>query len=504
MADEQTGTVYAEGQPFPLDPLTGISPNSTLGQAASASIAQQPAFIKSGQEALEALKKMQNPMIPGGGMVPGAQLPTPVMPQPPIQGSQVGIAQGPFGSVGERKRADKQSLYGSIGSLVNQVVDRQYKMKVQNIQRDLEVLGGAIQGYKEGQASGNKEMMDHNAAIINNMLHDDPKKAKELSKVFDVNLNPLAPQKGKKNQANEYTDAGKAYLAQAQQARKNYPGLNPSAAMFMQRMPQTMQMDPSLATRAAMVKAGLIPNANTTTNAMAKIADSIISGQSRMDVATQNKAASMIMRSATMGLARMLMVGRLAGEDAKQLANHQYRMQELQYKHQLAMSDPNPQHQAAALKDLGKNIDDTIGVVKYDTDGKTIREATGLRGQIAHNNEEIEKLRGQIHFYTDAKTATDIQGKINAFQQYNNQLETNIRALQTTRTAIGAAGAGLTQGGGSNVPAGAAGNESPDSTGADEGDEGGGEPDSDSDEGLNDLERFFGTPAGALNPETTP
>lgn len=495
------GTITPEGQPFPMDPLTGINP---LGEAASATVARQPAFVQQGEGALELIRKLQTANFAGGAMVPGAQMPTPRMPPPPIQSPQVGIPQGPFGTVGERQRADKQALYGSIGSLVNQVVDRQYKQKVQNIQRDLDMLGGAIQGYKQGQTTGNQEMMQHNAAIINDMLVNDPKKAKELAKVFDVNLNPLATGKKGQQQPNEYTDAGKAYLAQAQQAKKNYPGLSPQAAMFMQRMPQTLQMSPALQAQAEMVKAKLIPSADATTNAVAKIADSIITGQSRLDAATQNKAASMILRSAMMGYGRMQLTGKFALEQRKNF----YRMQEILYKHQLALQDPNPAHQATALKELGKNLDDTIGKVKYDSTGKNIEEATGLLGQIARNKEEIdnlnEQLGGWFHWPGSHTLAGDneIRGKINALQQYNERLNTDIRAFQSMRSAIGAAGAGVMQGGGVNAPTGPAGDQSPDSTGTDEGDEGGGGSDPNADEGLDNLERFF--PGLTATPGATP
>lgn len=248
----------------PTGTMGNVSPISTGGVdisgAASATI--NPDQLALGEKLIQQLRP---PQFPGGGMLPGAQLPRPIMPQPPITPDPSGIVpQGPFGSVGERKRADAQAVFSNISNLVKSVRDQQYQKKVETIQRDLEVLGGAVTGYKEGMSTGNQQMIKHNAAIINDMLRDDPKKAKELQKVFDIDLNPLATAKGKgggKGKINEYTDAGQRYLRDVQTARKENPQLNPQAAYFMQKMPQTLQADPRYQQYLEGLKVGAYPKA---------------------------------------------------------------------------------------------------------------------------------------------------------------------------------------------------------------------------------------------------
>lgn len=313
MANEQDGPIQAQGQPLPMDPLTGIPLPPPNPVATAATAAQQQVY-----QNIQGLAQQKMGGFQGPTMLPFPQLPKPMMPQAPSHGSQVGIPQGPFGTVGERKRADKQALFSSIGSLVNQARDKMYEKKVQTIQHDLEVLGNAIQGYNEGIQTNNQDMIKTNAQIINRYLHDDPKKVKELQKVFDVNLNPLADKKGKKNQDNEYTKAGSQYLskqqAQAgsqqggapsqqtpqgapqpvptaggfpnvimppqprmrpdnqvqganapgvsrQELMKQYPQLDPNAALFMQRMPTTLQPNPAYQQYLEGLKAGQYPKA---------------------------------------------------------------------------------------------------------------------------------------------------------------------------------------------------------------------------------------------------
>ena len=198
----------------------------------------------------------------------------------------------------------------------------------------------------------------------------------------------------------------------------------------------------------------------------------------------------MITKAAIMGYGRMQMLGKLGAEDAK----HFYRMKELYYKHQLAMQDPNPAHQAQAYKDAGKSIDDAIGVIKYDNYGE-IKEATGIKGQIEQNNKEIKELQDKKtpwYIPGGAQENRDIEGRIAALQQHKQQLQNDMRALMTMRTAIAnAIGSMGGQGGaGTNIPE-PTGDKSTNPAGDEEGDDGGGESESDSDEGLDQLERFF-------------
>ena len=182
------------------------------------------------------------------------------LPLPPIHTQSPGIPQGPFASTGEKKRADRQALYSTIGDIVKKAEDKHYQEKVQKLQTHIETIQNAIQGYNEAQAAGNKEAMDQNARIVNNLLKD-PKISKEIAKAYDANLNPLQENK-KKDKPDPAKDALKAAFSKNQQDyQQGKTPLSPQAQQLMQNMPQQMQMDPRLAVQAEMIKAGLLPGA---------------------------------------------------------------------------------------------------------------------------------------------------------------------------------------------------------------------------------------------------
>jgi hypothetical protein len=254
------GTIQSEGTPLPIDPLTGINP---IAQAASSAMPQDPFTMA--QQATIGIRGG----FPGPSMISAPQLPKPIMPQPPTKISPQGaIPQGPFGTVGERKRADRQAALNSISNIVQNVQQKLYDKKVQKVQHDLEVFQGAIDGYKQGQAVGDRGQMAHNAEIIRSMTVDDPKMAKELSKAFGVNMNPLAQGKDKgkggDQKPNEYTDGIKAFLSDtkaynAAYAKGDRAQLPPQAQRLMQAMPQTLQPNPMYQQYLEGLKAGAYP-----------------------------------------------------------------------------------------------------------------------------------------------------------------------------------------------------------------------------------------------------
>lgn len=244
------------------DPLLGDQGGVPLiSNAASAAlaIAQRQAAMRAQQAG------PGGGVFQGGGMIPGVTMPKPVMPQPPIHADPTGIIpQGPFGTVGERKRADTQAIFSNISNLAKQVQDRQYKQKVEKLQQKFEILADAMRGLNEGKATGNQGMIKQNADIINRMFHDDPKLAKEMSKAFDVNLNPMAQQKGKGQQKpTPELDAMKAAWTQDQKDfQEGRSPLTPQSQAMMRGMPQTMQPDPRWQQYLEGLKAGAFPKAS--------------------------------------------------------------------------------------------------------------------------------------------------------------------------------------------------------------------------------------------------
>src|SRR5215831_4734055 len=282
---------FASGLPIP--------PTSA---AASATL---PGVMDAGQQAAAAIAALKAQTLGvGHSMIPGPTMAKPIMPQAPMHiDSASAIAQGPFASVGSRKRADTAALFGNINKIVQTAQDRIYQKKVATIQHDFETLGAAIQGYKEAQASGNQDMLQHNAKIINDIVMD-PKKSKELSKAFDVNLNPMAEGKGKGAQKPDPSkDALKAAFGKnLQNFQSGKDPLSPQAHQMMDRMPQTMQPNPQFQSYLEGLKAGAYPKAademEFTTKVMEvqqKINNNAVTNETKMQM-SKNLSEAMLNR----------------------------------------------------------------------------------------------------------------------------------------------------------------------------------------------------------------
>ena len=250
--------INPEGQPLPMDPLTGISPI-----AAAASQAMPQDMAQTAAKLVESLSAARAGFT-GGGMIPGPTPVRPITPPPPIkQDPASAIAQGPFASVGARKRADTAALYSNISSLVNQANERHYQQKVEKLQLKFDTLGKAMQGIQEGKATGNQEMVAHNTRIINEMMSD-PKTAKEMAKAFDVNMNPMAGGDKKKQKPTPELEAMQKSFAnqlKAYQADKTGQTLSPQAQAMVSAMPQNLQADPRYQQYLEGLKAGAYPKA---------------------------------------------------------------------------------------------------------------------------------------------------------------------------------------------------------------------------------------------------
>jgi hypothetical protein len=239
------------------------------GTVAGAASSTLPSVVDAQQLAqilAQRLASARNP-VPSALMT-SSEIPSPILPQAPMKATPQGaIPQGPFGSVGERKRADTQAVFNTAGNLLNKVQDRLHEQKVAKFKRDYETMASAIRGYNEGEATGNKEQMKHNADILNRLLADDPKTAKELSKGMNVNLNPMAEGKHKgKEKPNPANDAFKAVWMEDQkkfaEARaKGEPALAPQVKAMMRATPQTLQSDPRYAAYLEGLQRGAYPKA---------------------------------------------------------------------------------------------------------------------------------------------------------------------------------------------------------------------------------------------------
>lgn len=196
--------------------------------------------------------------------------PQSITPRPPTQmqtpDKAFAIPQGSFQTVGERKRADRQALFGGIASFVKSGVQAVQDKKTRALTMDIERLMSAMDGLKEAQASGNKEAMMKNAQIINDITSD-PKKAKQISKAFNIDL-----MGGGKNKT-ENQALYNAYKGYQEKQDKGETPLNPNAQRLQASMPEREGLSPQAAAHAQAVKAGLEPSANVQIQAAAKAFD---------------------------------------------------------------------------------------------------------------------------------------------------------------------------------------------------------------------------------------
>lgn len=245
---------------------------SYIEGAASAAI---PAAAKQAQSTpnpaviLQALQSMMGGGSSGAGpmVTPQSNIPTP---QPPMRspatifgGLPSPVAQGPFQTTGERKRADAGAVIQNLSGLVQKGAEFMHEKKVREASSLYERVLTSMQGLQEGQAANNQEMIKRNQDILNDIFSD-PKKIKMLQKGFDVKL--LGDDKGKAKP--EYQGLQKAM---ADFKKGGGQGLNPIAQKFQSQMPMTMGMNPALAAQAQLVKAGLLPKAGEQLQAQTEI-----------------------------------------------------------------------------------------------------------------------------------------------------------------------------------------------------------------------------------------
>lgn len=198
--------------------------------------------------------------------------PTLNQPQLPVQYQAPGapqIAQGPFGSSGERKRADSQAMFNNLASFSKSVTDYLHQKKVQQFSSTIERVMSAQSGVIEAQNALQQAQaalqqnprdlaalsamqkaqddLNHNKEILG-ALGSDPKTAKMLEKAFSVKL--LGDDKGKASP--EYQALQMALKNKDKEATKK-AGL---AMMdkFIATQPMRQQVSPQYAAYAQMVK----------------------------------------------------------------------------------------------------------------------------------------------------------------------------------------------------------------------------------------------------------
>jgi hypothetical protein len=207
----------------------------------------------------------------GGGSMTTMQ-PSLTTPKMPVQYQAPGapqVAQGPFGSSGERKRADRQATLNNLAQLTHSVTDYMHQKKVQEYSTTIEKVMNAQAGMQEAQnalqtAQQNKDIagtnkaeedLKHNKEVLATIF-EDPKASKILEKAFSVKL--LGDDKGKASP--EYQALNLALKNKDAQAKKD--AALAMADKFMKTQPTRQQISPQYQALAQLIKDKIIPEAN--------------------------------------------------------------------------------------------------------------------------------------------------------------------------------------------------------------------------------------------------
>lgn len=200
----------------------------------------------------------------------------PSMP-PQYQMPTAQVAQGPFGSVGERSRADAQANINNLANLTKSLTDFMHQKKVREYSTTIEKVMGAQSGMTEAQSmleqaqQAVKANPQDTAAIaqmqraqdalgqnreILSTLGSDPKVVKILEKAFSVKLIG-----DDKKQATPEYQALQMAIRNKDQAAKKEAGLK-MMEKFQKTQPVRQQLSPQYLAMAQLIKDKVLPEAN--------------------------------------------------------------------------------------------------------------------------------------------------------------------------------------------------------------------------------------------------
>lgn len=233
--------------------------------------------------------------IAGGdmsGMVqnrPQIMLPTPITPKPLGMGQPHQINAT---TAGGQKRNDISSLISSVGNIVKAGVNKKREKEARDLEADLALI----------TAASSQPQDPHNRAILD-ALSQDPKRMKRLEKA--IGYNPLSGEPpppetqtmmkfSKDNQQKQVAKeqqltqaiAAKLGPQAAQQggaAPSSVPGQQPGHAMdaLLARSPNVQQLSPMVQLQAGLIKAGILPNADTSLKSLTGLFKDIMTNDAK-------------------------------------------------------------------------------------------------------------------------------------------------------------------------------------------------------------------------------
>lgn len=233
--------------------------------------------------------------ISGGdmsGMVqnrPQVQLPTPIMPKqiPMGEPNQINAT-----TVGGQKRNDINSLISSVSNIVKAGVNKKREKDSRDLEADLALI----------TAASSQPDDPHNRAILD-ALSQDPKRMKRLEKA--IGYNPLSGEPpppeartmmkfSKENQQKQAAKQQQITQAIAQHlgpqaaqqggaTPQSMPGQQSGHAMdaLLSRSPNVPQMSPMIQMQAALIKAGILPKADTSLQSLTSLFKDIVTNDAK-------------------------------------------------------------------------------------------------------------------------------------------------------------------------------------------------------------------------------
>ena len=265
---------------------TNTSAGSSIDSAASS--AQNAAHVSD-----ELVQQVMRNVIPfNGDMGSMVQNRPQVMLPQPIHPKQMGMGepnQIQATTASGQKRNDISSLISSVGNIVKAGVDKKREKDDQSMMSNLAIIQGA---------SANPDD-PHNKAILDKMASD-PKVVKQLQKALGYNpLGGEAPPDetkslmkfGAQSQAKDKAQQIKQAIAQklgAQAGSGNNPATQgqqqPGSAMnnLMSRMPNMPQLNPLVQIQGELIKAGIMPKADTSLRAFTEFTKQIMTDDAKL------------------------------------------------------------------------------------------------------------------------------------------------------------------------------------------------------------------------------
>lgn len=218
---------------------------------------------------------------------PQVMLPQPIRPHPAQPSQPVGNVTATTGA--GQKRNDLNNLIHGIGNIIKVGINKKREKEDRDLMADLAII----------QAAASNPNDPHNKALLDSIASD-PKKVKRLQKALGYNplsgeamppetqsmmkgVQSIQGQKEQKAQQIQSLIAQKLgdQAAQVQSNPNSGGGQGGAMQNLLSRMPNTPQLNPVVAIQGELIKAGILPKADTSMQAMVSLTKEIMTNDAK-------------------------------------------------------------------------------------------------------------------------------------------------------------------------------------------------------------------------------